>query len=557
MMAQAPVTHTMPAPTPSPSPSALRIGRWQVEPALDELRLETRRVKLEPRTMRLLLLLAQAPGEVIDTDTLLDRVWPGLVVTSNSLYQVIAGLRRVLQADSETPAFIATVARKGYRLVAPVQTLQPAVVPGSVPASEAPAAFGAAARRPLGSRSIAVLPFRMQGLPATHGFLRESLLSDLIAELSRQPQLVTIARGTMQTYAVQPSVDPALLAQQLGVRFVVDGSVQCAGDEVRIVADLVDATRGVQVWSEAIDIPLDAWPTLGRRVAGRLARALNFEVAEGALREPPDNLADTHTRAHETAMRAWVELYGRPQSRDTNDRAWQWAREALRADDRNAVAWNALAYAEWRAAQYHWHQRPRSELLADALQHAHRAIALAPRDPDAHHTVALIAHLLPGQAAAAEAALQHCLAVNPCYAPAHGLLAIVRSLLGFPQEAAGHCALAFALSPREPLRFIWHWAESWAALELGDDAAALAHAQQGTAANLDNPLCHVSMAIAAHRLGDPAMARRSIDFLKGRTAFVSTDKVAEHLPQVQPGSRGAPFLDDLRAAGLPRSAPAG
>ncbi|PSJ19627.1 hypothetical protein CVH10_21870, partial [Halomonas sp. ND22Bw] len=86
----------------------------------------------------------------------------------------------------------------------------------------------------------------------------------------------------------------------------------------------------------------------GRRVAGRLARALNFEVAEGALREPPDNLADTHTRAHETAMRAWVELYGRPQSRDTNDRAWQWAREALRADDRNAVAWNALAYAEWR-----------------------------------------------------------------------------------------------------------------------------------------------------------------------------------------------------------------
>ena len=72
---------------------------------------------------------------------------------------------------------------------------------------------------------------------------------------------------------------------------------------------------------------------------------------------------------------------------------------------------------------------------------------------------------------------------------------------------------------------------------------ALAHAQQGTAANLDNPLCHVSMAIAAHRLGDPAMARRSIDFLKGRTAFVSTDKVAEHLPQVQPGLEIA--LEDM------------
>jgi len=89
-----------------------------------------------------------------------------------------------------------------------------------------------------------------------------------------------------------------------------------------------------------------------------------------------------------------------------------------------------LATASGAPSQYHWHRRSRSELLTDALQHSQRAIDLAPRDPDPYYTVALITHLLPGETARAEAALRHCLVLNPSYAPAHGLLAIVRTVQG-------------------------------------------------------------------------------------------------------------------------------
>lgn len=515
------------------------LGRWRVDPALDELALDGRRHKIEPRCMRLLQALAREPGRVWSADALLEVVWPGLVVTPASLYQAVAELRRVLQHDAQTGAFIATVPRKGYRLVAPLQT-------GLAPA--APAARPAPAPRALGPRSLAVLPFRTRGLPAAQGFLRECLLRDLVAELSRQPQLAVIARGTMLTYADQ-AVDYAQLAAQLGVRFVVDGAIESAGDGLRIVAELVDTVGHQQIWSETLALDRGDWTSVGEQVVGRLARGLNLELASGALRRPQPRGVVTGD-ALDTALRAWVELYCRPQTRDTNDRAWHWARTALQADDALGLAWNALAYCEWRAAQYAWHRRPRDELLAEALRHAARAVELDPRDPDAPYTMALCTFSL-GELARAEAALGHCLALSPSYAPAHGLLGLLRAAQDRPQETAGHCARAFALSPREPLRVIWHWAEAWAALMMDRNGAALAHAQRGIQANADFPSCHLAAAVAAHRLGDAALARRSLQALREGGAFTSAAAIAAHLPWIVGSATGRGLLQAAQQAGLP------
>ncbi len=557
------------APPTALSPPAaavpLRIGQWRVEAAMDEIMLGTQRTKLEPRCMRLLLALASDPGRVWGVEALLDAVWPGVVVTSNSLYQAVAELRRILQADARTGAFIATVPRKGYRMVAPVVlgpiSGTPSAAPrdAATPASDASGTESAArdplpTRKSLGPRSVAVLPFRARGLPEALGFLRESLLGELVAELSRQPQLATIARGTMLGYADQ-AVDYQQLAAQLGVRFVVDGSIDSMGAQaeggLRIVADLVDTASGQQIWSETLALDRHAWPTLGQQVVGRLARVLNLEVAAGAVRRPaPQDGAAS--QALGTALRAWVELYCRPQTRDTNDRAWQWAREALQADDSLAVAWNALAYCEWRAAQYAWHRRARGDLLRDALQHAGQAIERDPRDPEPHYTVALCTFSL-GEPLRAEAALRHCLGLSPSYAPALGLLGLVRTMLGHPEEAADWSARAFALSPHEPLRAIWHWSDAWASLERGDDAAALRHAHLGMTANPDFPSCHLAAAVAAHRLGDAALAARCVDFLRDSTAFSSIEGIQRNLPLVRMSRHGDRALADLRAVGLPES----
>src|ERR1700756_3148579 len=98
----------------------LRIGAWRVDPALDEISRNGRTVKLEPRAMQVLGCLAERAGQVVSVEQLLDAVWKEVIVTPDSVYQAVAGLRRALADGTAEPAYIVNVLRRGYRLVAPV-----------------------------------------------------------------------------------------------------------------------------------------------------------------------------------------------------------------------------------------------------------------------------------------------------------------------------------------------------------------------------------------------------------------------------------------------------
>src|SRR5215467_518836 len=101
--------------------AVFRVGRWRVDPALDEISRDDKTVKLEPRTMQVLVCLAERAGEVVSVNQLLDVVWKDLVVTPDSVYQAVAALRRALGDDPRVPTYIANVPRRGYRLVAPLE----------------------------------------------------------------------------------------------------------------------------------------------------------------------------------------------------------------------------------------------------------------------------------------------------------------------------------------------------------------------------------------------------------------------------------------------------
>jgi len=519
--------------------SRLKVGRWHVDPAADTLTLDDRTVKLEPRTMRLLMALAERPGEVCGSDDLLDSVWPGVVVTDQSLYQAIGELRSVLKVDSVSGQFIATVPRKGYRLLAPVQRLA-AQVPTSAAASS-PATSGPPAR------TVAVLPFRDLGLPPALSFLPEILLGDLVLELSRQPGLTTIARGTMLSYRGL-AVSPSRIASDLNVRYVVDGAIACAGERLSISCDLIDAASGTVLASESIDAAAANWSELAQRVVGRLVRVWRLELSEHASREV-DRGGPGHADALELAMRAWVELYCRPQNRDTNARAWKWSTEAVRRDASIGAAWNVLAYCEYRAVQFDWQEDSPDIRLEDALSHAERATALSPSDPDAHYTLGLIL-LTGGDLERAEASLRHCLQISASYAPAYGLLAHVGNAFGRPQGAFELCARALTLSPREPLRAIWHWGEACAASMLGREEDSFAYAARGIAANPAFPACYLAAAVAARRLGREQEATRFISVVQ-TTAFGSLERVRQRIPAMRVEPWASAFLADLHSAGLP------
>lgn len=454
--------------------------------------------------MRLLATLARAEGEVVSTERLFDAVWPGLVVTLGSLYEAVAQLRKVLG-----PGHLATVPRRGYRLIAPVTAGE--------------AGLQGVARDPdpattprLGARSIAVLPFRMRDVPPDQAFLRERLAEDLIAELARQPSLVVVARGTMLSYT-STATNSLDVCRELGARYGVEGLIEIRGASLLVTVQVVDGRLDTQTAADAVELPLTAWPQTGGLVISRLARALNFELLDQAARQPPPE-GDRQLAALTLATRAWIELFARTESRDSNKRAADWSQQALALDERLPLAHVCLAFSLWRSAQFGWAHGEPAELLRRARASADRAIDFGPREPDAYYVSGLIAHSA-GEVARSEEALRHCLRLSSSHAPAYGLLALIRTRRGHPEEAAALCERAFALSPREPLRVVWHLARAWAALDMGEYQSALEESQRAMAVNPDFATCYVSGAAAAQQLGAHDLAAAWIEVLKTRTAF--------------------------------------
>ena len=481
--------------------------------------------------MRLLSTLAAANGELVPTGALMDTVWGDVVVTPSSLYEAIAQRLRGRGKDDEGRDFIVTVPSRGYRLSTPI--VSTAVLPS------------------LHQRSIAVRRFRARQLPASHAFLPDLVTEDLIGELSRQPELFVVARGTMLALA-DSEMPSAELGRQLGVRFVVDGLIEARGAEWLMTAHVIDAEQGTQTWADAVTVAVDAWPDAGAIVVGRLARALDFELRDATVRNS-ESRGSRALDARALATRAWVELFARPESRSTNEQAEEWAEQARALDPQLALAGVCLATADWRAAQFGWSSLGRAELLDRALVHAERALELGPRDPDAPYALALISYSR-GETVRAEEALRHCIRLSASFAPAYGLLALIRTRRGFPQESRQLCDRAFALSPREPLRAVWHLANAWAGLASGDFNWALEESQRGMSVNPDFATCYITGAASAHLCGVHDLARAWVARLRERTVFKSVTAIRERLsPATEAAHRQQ--MDEMAewmlAAGLP------
>jgi DNA-binding winged helix-turn-helix (wHTH) protein/tetratricopeptide (TPR) repeat protein len=526
------------SPAPKPALDTFTLDGWMVNVLLDEITGNGQTYKLEPRAMRLLSVLAQAKGDVVKSDHLLDVVWPGLIVTPSSLYDAINQLRKVIGAHH-----IATVPRKGYRLVTPVTTrLQPVDV--AKPSLDAIAE----AEPRLGQHSVAVLPFDAQGLPDSLSFLRESLTGALISELSRQPGLTVVALGTMLTFGKRHA-PPQQVTRELGVRFVVDGTLTIHGDSLHVSVEVADGRHGTQTWADSMQLPTNAWHESANIVVGRLARALRFEVNDLASGAPVLD-SDVELQARALAAQAWVQLFARAQTPETNQRAMKLATQARALAPELAQVWMCLAYCDWRAGMYLWSEEPRQSQWSRALAEAERAVALDPRDPDAHYVLSRTC-VVHGQRLRAEEALRNCLRLAASYAPAHGVLARLYVRRGLIEEARVHCDRAFALSPLEPLRAIWHAISAEIYLVKGEPQGAFEEAQRAMAINPDYVESYLFGIASAWLLGKSQQAHDWVLELRKHKAYGSLAAVrAVMVPSIDP-SQCEELLSLLRKAGLP------
>jgi TolB-like protein/DNA-binding winged helix-turn-helix (wHTH) protein len=274
----------------------LRIGDWRLDSQLGQLSRDDRVERLEARTLRLLLFLANRAGETVSVDELLDNVWSGVVVTQDSVYQAITALRRLLGDDAKQPTYIVTVPRLGYRLIARVRpwaeetrTIPP---PSATPRSRPsfPLAIGvgvallilaglfvwrAAAPSP---KSIAVLPF----LDLTTQEMKEEYFADglteaLIDHLSRVPGFEVPAPAASYYYK-DKTLPVAQIGRELDVKYLLDGNLRESGDTMRISARLVRASDGFVVWSAGFDAPKSDRVKVQDEIADRVAQSVTALV---------------------------------------------------------------------------------------------------------------------------------------------------------------------------------------------------------------------------------------------------------------------------------------
>jgi transcriptional activator of cad operon len=305
----------------------LRIGTWCVNPTSGQISREGESARLEARTLRLLLCLADHAGEVVSIDDLLNQVWSGVAVSSDSVYQAVASLRRLLGDDPKQPTYIATVPRLGYRMVATVspwveervihpiaQTVAPTLSPR---ASDNEAVTAATAHAPtpglprsalwaIGTvicltiagafllhtntanhryvdspvvaapqiqKSIAVLPFLDLTEGMKEGEFADGMTEELIDKLSKLPGL-QVPSPTSSFYYRDKEMPVADIAKALGVVYVLDGSVRKSGARVRVAARLIRADNGYVIWSETYDRPFHDLLMVQDNIAGEVTRAL-------------------------------------------------------------------------------------------------------------------------------------------------------------------------------------------------------------------------------------------------------------------------------------------
>lgn len=300
----------------------LRIGEWCVDPNKGEISRLGQIIRVEARTMRLMVRLAEHSGEVVSIDELLDHVWSGVIVTPDSVYQTVASLRRLLGDDSKRPIYIATVPRMGYRMVAAVSpwvdapsaaaagppvagysaaraanlravsfiaaggALGLAFLVGAVIQSRTAQGSGAtsAAVAAASAKSVAVLPFRDMTPTMDQEILADDLTEDLIDKLSKVPGVRTSPPGSSFSFKGR-RLGAAEAARILGVAFVLDGSVRKSGATVQIVVRLVGATNGFVVWSETYVRPAGEIPAVQDEIASKVGKAMR-ESVDGAAGSP-------------------------------------------------------------------------------------------------------------------------------------------------------------------------------------------------------------------------------------------------------------------------------
>ena len=550
-------------------------------------------VPIGARALDVLGVLLERSGELVTRDEIIAAAWPGMLVEDNNLNMQIAALRRVLDGGRASPGCIQTIPRHGYRFVAPVARAGAAARPapdqpshardsdhaagppdpklrlryrsrravmagvvGVLVLAAATAAWEVQSRwfagaRPVPHLSIVVLPFANLGGDPVQQYFADGITEDLTTDLSRLADMLVISRDTAFTYKAKP-VNAKQIGRELGVRYVLEGSVQRSGVQVRINAQLIDAETDTHLWAERFDRGIGDLFALQNEITGRLAVALNLNlVASEATRqtEHPDVL--------DYIFRGRARIY-QPASRRNFAEAIAEFEQALALDPGSVEAQSRLAIALASRVLDDMSDTPKSDIDRGSRL-VEQALAAAPENPLAHFAKA---QLLRAQhrCDAAIPEYETVLAANRNALSSIGNIGRCKIYLGALDDGVALEEQAIRLSPRDPFLAIWYFRIGQARLLQSRIDMAISWLERARDANPAYPFVAAWLAAAYGLKGDVPRAAADLAAARrlsgnGSPATIAAERAGSDEDFSAPATRAlleTTYLAGLRQAGVPQ-----
>jgi len=413
------------------APPPIRFGAFELEPESGELRKQGLKVRLQEQPFQILQILLEHPGKVVTREELQQRIWPSdtFVDFDHGLYNAIKKLREALGDSADTPRYIETLSRRGYRFIAPVN--------GSALETSRSAPIATAPRD-----SSAVLPFLNLSADPENEFFADGITEEIINALAQIEQLHVVARSSAFSFKGK-HIDLRTIGEQLNVRTILEGSVRRAGNHLRITAQLVNVADGYHLWSQRYDREMkdvfDIQDEIARSIAARLKVSLEGDRLQPLVKARTKNLG-----AYELYLKGRALLYQRGSG---IPRALECFMRAVTLDAGYALAWAGLADA-YTVLGYYGFGRP-GIIMPKGTEAARRAVALDPSLAEAHNALAFACLLDAWDKAEAEREFLRALELNPRYTQARSWYAFfyLQVAAGRWDEGVNHAKLAVDSDP--------------------------------------------------------------------------------------------------------------
>jgi len=560
--------------------STFFVGDWEVDAATNRLRLGSEEIKIESRMMDVLVYLAGRPGELVSREALERDVWAGRVVSYESLTSIINKLRKALGDSPRNPKLIETVSKKGYRFIGQVGTNPPAKIESKTSFPDAPVepsrkiskhlvywlpmviVIGLAisvyiilnddsnsgesentvALRPSSNmQSLTVLPFTDISSDTTRRYLGDGLTEDLTTALSRISGFFVISRSSAMIYKGQ-AVDVKKVAEQLGVNYVVEGSVQREGNNIRINVYLIDGKTGFQLWAQQYDREVTDLFKVQDSITQKIVKALSVKLTEEEKRRTA-RIYTVSFDAYDTFLQGQV-YYARRTTED-NRKARELYQHAIDLDPQFARAYGATALTFTAEYRYGWTDN-RQAALKEAQKLAEKAVEIDNQLPQAYWVLGFV-YLQQKKYEQAIKAAKQAITLNPNFADGFATLGTCYIYAGDPRNGMLMMQQAMRLSPQYPAPYLSALGQAYYFLERYDDAIPVL--KQAIDRNVNLQTSHVFYIASLSRLGKIEEANWAAVQFKSVANNFKLDDIEEMFPISNPENLQR-IKEDLIRAGL-------